>query len=96
MIRSWFLAATAAVALHPIPAIAQPSSMCAEYDRLVEKLGEFGEVPLLSYNDTPVIKIFFVNPDDESWTLVALDGRGYACTMRAGVGFTLHDVGVAS
>jgi hypothetical protein len=93
MLRSWFIAGLAATISHPVTAQAQPNSMCASYDKIVERMAEFGEMPLLSYSDEAVIKIFFVNPADESWTLVSLDGRGYACTMRAGVGYQLHEPG---
>jgi hypothetical protein len=93
MIRSWFVAGIAAASLHPATVIAQPDSMCANYETIVERMAEFGEMPLLSYVDEHAIKVFFVNPVDESWTLVALDGRGYACTMRAGVGYQLHEPG---
>jgi hypothetical protein len=84
--KTWFLAGVAALALHPAHAEAYPQSFCAPVERATEILAEHGEHLIAYYRDGEIVKGLFGDRESGAWTLVAMDGRGYVCTMRHGSG----------
>lgn len=70
------------------PAEAMNESFCAPFDTAVQKLAEAGEDVIAFYRDGDFVKGLFGDRSSGAWTLVAMDSRGYVCTMRSGAGLT--------
>ncbi|HCA51605.1 MAG TPA: hypothetical protein DEP24_00815 [Mycobacterium sp.] len=79
------------VCLAPKKAGAAELSMCAPAASLQTKLlKDFGEAALLEWVEKDgTHRAIFANQDTGAWTFVAIDERGYACTMRSGTGFSI-------
>jgi hypothetical protein len=68
------------------PAAAYTQSFCAPLEQATALLAENGEYLIAYYRDGEVVKGLFGSRESGSWTLVAVDGSGYVCTMRNGAG----------
>lgn len=80
---------------------AAPVSLCSTdrpeipgfltYEDLKKELAIYGETPVYKYNPSGfewvTEKIMFRNLQSGSWTLVAVESDGRACTLQSGNGF---------
>lgn len=84
--KLWFLAGIAACVLQPATAFAYSGSFCAPLEKATAILSEQGEYLIAWYRDGEIVKGLFGDRQSGAWTMVAMDGRGYVCTMRNGGG----------
>lgn len=88
------LIAAALLALLPFTAQAANISMCGPVEAVRDRLAkDYGEIPIAGWPYTVdganQVRLLYGNPETGTFTMVAAEPYGYACTMYDGEGLGL-------